>query len=50
VPVAASLGVALDVSAEEVEALVDVGDQGLVRRQAAGGAGCSSTRRAIRAR
>jgi hypothetical protein len=31
VPVGASLAAALDVPAEEVEALVDVGDQSLVR-------------------
>ena len=34
VPVGASLAVALDAPAEEVEALVDVGDQSLLRRQA----------------
>jgi hypothetical protein len=34
VPVTASLPVALDAPAEEVEALIDMGDQGLVRRQA----------------
>jgi hypothetical protein len=33
-PVGASLAAALDVPAEEVEALVDVGDQGLFLRQA----------------
>ena len=33
-PVGASFAAALDVPSEEVEALVDVGDQGLLRRQA----------------
>ena len=34
VPVGASFAVTLDAPPEEVEALVDVGDQGLLRRQA----------------